>query len=119
MGMGMYMSFYQTNKLTLLFKGLKSTTTMQYLGLLLLLFMVTILLEAFSFHRYILAYKFKLNSPDQSQLMLRVQMFLSYLVSLVLAYGLMLAVMSFNGLVVVTIAIAHGISHFIFARLKY
>ena len=52
MDMMMYMTFYQSNELTLLFKNLKSSDNGTYFGLLFLIFAMGFTIEALGYLRF-------------------------------------------------------------------
>ena len=119
MMMMMYMTFYQSNELTLLFKNLNSSDNGKYLCLLLIVFSMGLSIEALGYlrQRNMTNSKFLANE-DEVSMGQKLLLTFNYMIATTLAYALMLAVMSFNAGVFIATILGLSAGYFIFSHLK-
>ena len=97
MMMMMHMSFYNSNELILLFKGLDSEKQSgKYVGLLILTAVLCVLLETLGHFRNKLIRETHLAYKVEFGMKQRLMIAANYLLSLMLSYAIMLIIMSFN-----------------------
>ena len=125
MMMMMYMSFYNSCDLTLLFKGLKSTdddhpkgNPAKYAGLLAIQVCLVIVMEALGYVRWTMQNKLKADGVEVVPWPTRLSLAFNYLISLTFGYLAMLGVMSFNtGIFIATVG-AYAVTNILFTYLK-
>ena len=112
----MHMTFYQSNEFCILFKGFNSNgSNGQYAGLLIFLFFFCVVLEGLNYHRYKMI---KQHKEDEVSHSFRFKITGSYFVTVLMAYSVMLVIMSFNGGAFITIILGLTFGNSIFSYYK-
>ena len=120
MMMMMYMSFYNTNDLVLLFKQIDSKAdNSKYAGLLAIVACLVLMMEALSFMRFKSVYQ--INNLTQGEFTFTQKLALTgnYMLSVTLAYAIMLCIMSFNAGVFITVIVSLTACHAGFGYYKH
>ena len=113
----MHMSFYQNADVTFLFKGLQSTNTGGYILGLVITFLLSVSIEFFSF--CILMVKIKTNKEQKiTPIVGFVVQMLLYSLQLLIAFAVMLLVMTYNGLVFITVICGITTGYAVFGFMK-
>ena len=120
MDMMMYMSFYNSNELVLLWKNLDSQgENGKYFGLLAIVVVWIFAMEFLSYKRHAIMHRINTENHGDISGGEKAVLVLNYGASVSLAYLVMLAVMSFNvGVFIVTI-LSLTMTHMVFGYFKH